>query len=191
MTLEEKSYFNEKFTNLSFSGETIEARGFEECEFSRCSFINCKLEKCKFLKCRFNECILSAINPSNSRFNEVNFASSKVIGFDWTKAGKIEDLEFTDCQINYSNFRMLKLPNIKIVNCEAQEADFIEADLSKGIFKNTDFVKSQFFKTNLTEADFRGARNYFIDVRNNTLKRARFSLPVALVLLESLDIILE
>ena len=127
----------------------------------------------------------------DSRFIDVTFTKSKVIGFDWTKAQKIQDLVFNNCQINYSNFKLLKLPKVKIMGCEAKEVDFIETDLTGGDFKNTDFEKSRFFKANLTEADFKGARNYFIDVKNTTLKQTRFSLPEAMVLLNSLDIIIE
>ena len=103
----------------------------------------------------------------------------------------IEDLEFTNCQINYSNFRLLKLPRIKIIDCEAKEVDFIATDLSGGIFKNTNFENSQFFKTNISGADFSCAKNYTIDVNNNILKKTRFSMPEALALLNGLDIILE
>lgn len=191
MNLKKDNYYQEKLSKLSFSKETISSIVFEECELDGCSFIDCKLEKCKFLSCQFNDCILSAINPLESRFMEVKFAKSKVIGFDWTKTAKIEELSFTDCQINYSNFKLLKIPKIKMVNCEAKEVAFVETDLSDGDFKNTDFEKSLFFKSNLTNADFKGARNYYIDVRNNILKKTRFSLPEALALLKSLDIILD
>lgn len=78
-----------------------------------------------------------------------------------------------------------------MVNCEAKETDFTDTDLSYGDFKNTDFEKSRFFKTNLSYADFKGAKNYFIDTKNNTLKKTRFSLPEALSLLNTLDIILD
>jgi fluoroquinolone resistance protein len=171
--------------------KTIRAKDFEECEFDSCMFVNCRFEKCKFINCKFNECILSAINPVDSRFIDVTFTKSKVIGFDWTKAQKIQELVFNNCQINYSNFKLLKLPKVKITDCEAKEVDFIETDLSEGDFKNTDFEKTRFFKTNLTGANFKNAKNYYIDVKNNTLKRTRFSLPEAMVLLDSLDIIIE
>jgi fluoroquinolone resistance protein len=187
----EKSYYQEKFARLSLSDEVIKDVIFEECEFNRCSFITCKFEKCKFLSCRFNGCNLSAINLANSRFIGANFAESNVIGIDWTLVATIEDLEFSGCQINYSNFKLLKLPKIKMVDCTAKEVDFTETDLSQGTFTNTDFEMTRFFKTNLTGADFKSARNYFIDVRNNTLKDTRFSLPEAVNLLKSLDIILE
>jgi fluoroquinolone resistance protein len=184
-------YYQEKLIKLSRTKEDIKSRVFEECEFSSCSFIDCRFENCKFLRCRFIECNLSAVIPMNCQFLEVEFSRCKVMGIDWTKAQRLQDLNFSECQINYSNFRLLKLPKIKMVKCEAKEVDFIETDLSEANFKKTDFEKSTFFKTNLTDADFTGATNYFIDIKTNILKRTRFSLPEALSLLNSLDIIIE
>jgi hypothetical protein len=43
----------------------------------------------------------------------------------------------------------------------------------------------------LTKADFRKAFNYGIDFKFNNLKKAKFSLPEAIALLTSLDIILD
>ena len=184
-------YYQEKLVKLSCTEEKFQSRVFEECEFNSCSFIDCKFEKCKFLNCKFTECNLTAIIPLNCHFIEVRFSKCKVMGIDWTKAQKLQDLNFFECQMNYSNFKLLKLPKIKIVKCEAKEIDFIETELSGGDFRNTDFEKSLFFKANLTNADFRGATNYTIDIKTNILKRARFSLPEALSLLEGLDIIIE
>ena len=67
---------------------------------------------------------------------------------DWTKAQHLKELEFFSSQINYSNFKMLKIPKTKIVDCEAKEVFFTEADLGQGDFRNTDFENSLFFKTN-------------------------------------------
>ena len=52
-------------------------------------------------------------------------------------------------------------------------------------------MKSVFYRTNLTEANFRHAYNYAIDFRSNMLKKTKFSLPEATSLLGGLDIILE
>jgi fluoroquinolone resistance protein len=191
MSFTEEVYYQEKFTRQTIAEENLDSLRFEECEFEGCSFIKSKFYKCKFLNSRFKACVLSAVNPLESHFVEVHFTDSKVIGCDWTKAHRVEDLDFSGCQINYSNFKLLKLPGLKLLNCEAKEVDFIETDLSRGIFKNTDFENSRFFKSNLSLADFRGARNYSIDVKNNTLKKTHFSLPEALSLLNSLDIVLD
>jgi fluoroquinolone resistance protein len=191
MSFAKKAYYKESFTGLSLGSETIEGIEFEECEFNKCSFVNCVFDGCKFLDCKFVECRLSAIKPSHSRFMEAKFFTSQVIGCDWTKVDAIEGLEFIACKVNYSNFRLMKPPRLKIINCEAKEVDFIETDLTGGVFTGTDFEGSRFFKTNLTNADFKGARNYMIDARNNTLKKTKFSLPEALSLLNGLDIIIE
>ena len=78
-----------------------------------------------------------------------------------------------------------------MVRCAAKEVRFYETDMSDGIFTDTDFQGSTFFKTNLSRADFRRAKNYTIDLRNNVLKNACFSLPDVLSLLYSLDILIE
>jgi uncharacterized protein YjbI with pentapeptide repeats len=69
--------------------------------------------------------------------------------------------------------------------------NFNEADLTRGVFTRTDFLNSVFSSTNLTQADFRKAFNYGIDFNFNILKKAQFSLPEAMSLLTSLDIILK
>ena len=191
MSFSEETHYREKFTGLSVTDETLNNRTFEECTFDTCSFINTKLARCRFLSCRFKDCTLSAVTPMDSRFIEVSFANCKVIGIDWTKTQQFQDIAFKNCQLNFSNFRLMKIPKIIMPDCEVKDSDFGEADLSSGDFKNTDFEKTRFFKTNLTGADFKGARNYFIDIKNNNIKKAKFSYPDVLTLLNSLDIIIE
>ena len=126
---------------------------------------------------------------------ETAFKRSKVIGVNWMEAawdtaGFLRALSFEDCTINFSIFFGLALKEIIIKDCTALEADFTEADLTKADCRGTDFAKCRFMQTNLTEADFVGAKNYAIDARINTLKKTRFSLPEAENLLHSLDIVL-
>ena len=72
----------------------------------------------------------------------------------------------------------------------AHDVDFREADLLQGNFDGTDLSESLFFNTNLSKVDFAGSRNYAISPEKNTLKGAKFSLPEAMSLLFSLDIVL-
>jgi fluoroquinolone resistance protein len=191
MSFSKKYYYKETFTKEIAFKETYIAIEFEDCKFSGCSFIECKFQKCKFIESSFLDCVLSAVNPLESCFRDVQFSKSKVIGIDWTKATELSDLVLSDCQINYSNFSMLKIPKIRIACCEAKDVDFTETDLSRGDFQKTDFENSRFFKTNLSQANFKGAINYNIDIKNNLIKNTRFSLPEALSLLNSLDIIID
>jgi uncharacterized protein YjbI with pentapeptide repeats len=120
---------------------------------------------------------------------------SKIIGVDWTHADwsstKLGDpIGFYKCDLSHSTFIGLSLKNIQINDCVAKNVDFREADLSEANFSDTDLSESLFNGTNLTEADLSQARNYDIDPGQNVLKRAKFSLPEAMSLLYSLDIIL-
>jgi len=185
------TYIKETFSKVTVSNENLINTIFEACHFDHCSFTNCKMDRCKFINCRFDSCILSAVIPINSRFQEPRFFRCKLMGIDWTRTADLSEPDFLECQLNYSNFKLLKLQGIKMVNCEAKEVEFIEADLRKGDFRKTDFDNSRFFKTNLSSADFRGAKKYSIDVKNNVLKKARFSLPEAMLLLNGLDVIID
>lgn len=177
--------------NIIASNSIIKNKEFEECVFSRINLTECKIEKCRFIDCKFENSVLSAIKPVNSAFTDVLFKDSKVIGFDWTLAQKTDSPAFLNCHISYSNFRFLKLPKMKLINCIAKEADFTESDLTQGDFTGTDFEGSRFFKTNLTKTNFQKAKNYFIDIRNNNIKKARFTYPEVIGLLKSLDITIE
>jgi fluoroquinolone resistance protein len=184
-------FFKETFSHIDLTNEVIKNKEFDSCIFDKCSFVECTFENCIFLDCRFSECVLSAIKPTNSSFSECHFKNSKVIGFDWTKAKNIRSLSFDTCQLNYSNFRFLKLPKLIVKKCVVHEVDFTETDLSEGNFEESDLMKTIFFKTNLTKVNFKKAINYSIDLQSNTLKKAQFSFPEALSLLTSLDIEVE
>lgn len=185
------SYYQRKFVGISLTKEVVREIEFEECGFTGCSFLDCEFVKCRFINCKFDGCSMSAIVPTESTFVDITFVNSKVIGFDWTKVKRIQGVSFDHCKLNYSNFRLLKLHKLQMVACEAQEVDFTEADLTEGNFKDTDFERSVFSKTNLSKADLKGARNFFIDARYNNIKKAHFSLPEALSLLDSLDVVID
>ena len=191
MSFTQSLYSGEQFKKRSFSNIDIQSIVFEDCEFENCSFLECRFDGCRFVNGTFSECDLSNFVPVNCEFREVDFLKCKIIGADWTKVKSIRMLSFSECFLNYSNFRMLKLEKIRIVRCEAKDVDFIEADLTGGDFKGTDFDQSIFFKTILSKANLAGAKNYSIDIKNNTLKETHFSLPEALSLLHNSDIIID
>lgn len=188
MFFTKSSYFKEKFSKLALTQESIKEIEFEQCQFIDCSFIDCHIEQSHFYNTKFFNSSLSAVLPIDSRFIDVSFSNSKVIGIDWTRSQSIQNLSFINSQINYSNFRQLEIPNSIIVSCEAKEVDFNETNLSSSDLHDTDFDQSIFHKTNLTKCNFLGAKNYFIDPRVNFIKKAQFSLPEALTLLQSFDI---
>lgn len=190
MTFTNNNYYQEKFSDLKLEKEKVFEIEFENCEFINSSFLETQFSNCKFIDCHFLNCLLSAPNLTNSSLVNTTFTNTKAIGIDWTKALRIETVNFFDSQINYSNFRQVDLTFSKFENCEAFEVDFTESNLTNSSLVGTDFKQAVFNKTNLSRANFQSATNYYIDIKNNTLKKAQFSLPEAINLLSSLDITL-
>jgi uncharacterized protein YjbI with pentapeptide repeats len=68
------------------------------------------------------------------------------------------------------------------------DVDFTETDLSNSSFDNCDLQKTVFINTNLEGVDFRTSFNYSIDPELNRIKKARFSMPWIIGLLDKYDI---
>jgi len=191
MQPDKKYYCREKFAGLVIDQQVISRLTFDECEFISCSFNGSRIERCRFLDCKFNDCNLSSFIPLDSVFIRPQFRNCKIIGVDWTQAQKLEQPNFHECRLNYSSFKFLQLSGARIARSEVKEAYFVETNLAGCDCTYSDFEKSLFFKTDLSGADFRNARNYSIDVSSNIVNKTRFSLPEAISLLRSLNIILE
>jgi uncharacterized protein YjbI with pentapeptide repeats len=78
-----------------------------------------------------------------------------------------------------------------MIECVAKGTVFEEADLSNSNLNGSDFEGAIFKNSTLTKANFVNAKNYTIDHNYNAIKEARFSLPEASRLLNSLGIIIE
>jgi len=188
-----KVYLSKQFAELKCAGHEINSVEFEECTFEGCDFSEAIFKDCKFIDCQFTNCNLSLVKFDQSRFTDVIFEDSKVIGVDWTKAtwpsiALGSPFKFIKCIISDSTFFGLSLKEIVIEECKAHDVDFREADFNEAILTYTDFSNSLFNETNLTQADFTEAVNYQIDIFLNDIKGAKFSRYEALSLLDSLEI---
>ena len=186
-------YNNEIFKTID--GRHVELRGveFTGCKFTRCTFHEASLNNCKFQQCTFVDCDFSMSRLKGSSFAEVVFKDSQLVGINWvdTSLGKksfLKPADFQHCVLNYSTFIAASLKKVSITQCVAHSVDFTDADLSLSNCSRTDFTESRFHHTNLTGANFTGATNYAISVIDNTVKKAKFSLPEAMTLLYGLGI---
>ena len=189
------SYEDQEFTGVNHVGQILAGILFQDCFFTNCNFSEAAFLNCEFHNCRFSQCNLSLVSVKNSQFKGIQFKDSKAIGINWAEAswprlGGLESIDFTGCALNYASFFGLSLKGRELSGCTALEVDFAEADLTDANCTRTDFQKSRFLNTNLTCADFTNARNYMISPLLNKIKHAKFSLPEAMSLLYSLDIIL-
>jgi fluoroquinolone resistance protein len=186
------AYYEDRcFTGIAFRGTELHAIEFFHCRFDGCQFPETTFRQCCFEQCVFEKCDLSVMRPLGSRFTDVRFVKSKLLGIDWTLAATPASLAFQGGNVSHSMFQGLALPKLELTECIAREVDFTGANLTKASLARTDFLGSRFVDTNLSGADFTHAVNYAIDPTANRLKKAVFSLPEAMSLLSAFDIVLK
>ena len=192
-TQKQTQHVDQTFVKLDMSEQKFNSNIFENCQFIECDFNQVILDRCRFYECQFQECNLSLMKIKNSHFIDTEISNSKAIGINWTEAYwpslKLPvSLSFIKTDLSHSTFYGLSLREINIIECKAHDVDFREADLTKANFSHTDLLESMFVNSNLCSADFTYAVNYHIDVTVNKIKKAKFMLPEAVVLLEGLEI---
>ena len=98
---------------------------------------------------------------------------------------------FDNCTLDHSSFYQLKIKRSVFKNTGFKEADFSETDISESVFLNCDLAGAVFDNTNLEKSDLRTSYNYSIDPENNRIKRAKFSFPGVMGLLDKYGIIMD
>ena len=189
-------YDDRIFERLVLENGRIDNIEFYDCQFVDCKFRESEITQCKFHDCTFQRCDLSLVKWSGSSFQNGRFNNSKLIGIDWTKVAwhrflKDAPIRFEECVLDYGTFIGLELHRLTAVSCSIKDVDFSGADLTAANFKGSAFTQSQFRNTTLTKANFQQAKEYTIDIQINDVTKAKFSMPEAVALLESLDIVLE
>jgi len=189
-------FYDQTFSDLILNEETVANKTFENCQFIRCQFNQATLSKCKWVDCSFEHCQLNNATITGSLFNTVSFKSCKLLGIDWTQAhwplvvlGGM--LTFDECDLSHNYFFGLTLCELVLTECKAHELDCREADCREADFSGTDLSRALFQKTNLTNANFNRAFNYHINVNENKIKGAKFSVPEVLNLLAPFEIEIE
>lgn len=177
--MQNKIYSDHKIIDADFSSTTLFDNSYERCTFTNCDFVECTLDSCNFDNCTFISCNLSILKIKDSTFRNVKFKNSKMVAINWSKASIPISIGFDNCIINNSSFYQLDLRKIGITDCTAKNVDFEGTNLQGAILYNTDFEGSSFIKTNLQFADFSTSKNYYIDPRNNNIRKAKFSIPEA------------
>ena len=179
------------FTELDAKGFELVDLEFDACRFKDCSFAAANLRRVRFSDCAFENCDLTAAKLTGSRLRAVSFRNCRAGGANFAAASALDELTFTHCLLDHAAFAGAKLPRLSFDDCRLREADFAEADLRAAIFTRCDLARARFVGADLTGADLRTSFSYEIDAFRTKIKKARFSLPEAVSLLQGLDIILE
>lgn len=196
MNTDQREYTAQEFKKVVLKNGQVSQKEFGACTFIKCAFNETFFQDCNFQNCIFKNCDLSLVRLKGCSFTNTRFEDSQVIGVNWTETSWatskaiFKPVDFLGCVINYSTFMGLNLKKVVISKCTARDVSFEDANLTQANCSYTDFMNSRFMRTNLTETDFTGAKNYTIAASLNTLKKTKFSLPEAMSLLYNLDIAL-
>lgn len=129
---------------------------------------------------------------TQSTMNSIAFKNCKILGVKFNHCNDfIFEVGFEDCILDYSSFAKRKMGKTKFKNSSLKAVDFGETNLKQSKFINTDLSEAIFYNTNIQEADFTTAYNYSIDIRQNQVKKARFSKDGLSGLLSYFNIIIE
>jgi uncharacterized protein YjbI with pentapeptide repeats len=190
------------FNSLEFEGQTFRkqslnkviftSRIFLECEFEHCDINETDFSNSRFSECKFLQSRISMASLKSCKMQDVSFSESKIVGVDFSECDPLLlSMAFDRCSIQSANFSQMNLRGIGFLKSIVKECRFIETELTAASFKGCDLSGTIFHNTILTEADLTDACNYRIDPMTNKLRKARFSLPEAVTLLEMLQIEIE
>lgn len=190
-TFDKKVYEHEIFTEMDPDSKNAVDREFYQCRFENCDLTAVDFSQSRFETCVFSGCNLSLARINDCRFLGVRFEQCKLAGSAFDKCDAfILDIGFEGSIISNCNFSKLNLKKTLFRGCEILESDFVGTQLMESDFSQSTLAGSVFNTCDLTKANFTGARSYSINPQNNKVKKARFSMPEALGLLEHLDIVI-
>lgn len=189
----ERAYIEDQvFEKIDFTETVLAEADYENCRFLNCNFSNANLSNIHFAGCSFSSCNLSMVTIMKTAFRDSSFADCKLLGLHFENCHPfLFEVRFTNCLLNLSSFYEVKLAKTKFINTSLQEVDFTGTDLTAAVFDNCDLLSARFDQSILEKADLRTAYNYSIDPSVNRIKKAKFSMPWVVGLLDALDIEVE
>ena len=188
-----ETYFEDKtFEGMDFTDGGLSGGEYENCTFNNCRFVNGDLSGITFSECKFINCDLSMAKIVNTALREITFKGCKLLGLHFDDCnGFLFSVKFQGCQLHLASFYQRSLKGTLLEDCNLQEVDFAEADLTGVIFSNCDLSGAIFQNTTMEKADFRTAYNYSIDPERNRIKKAKFSRMGLVGLLDKYGLIIE
>jgi len=162
---------------------------YENCDFRGCDLSGTDLSGIRFIECRFTGCNLSLAKLTGTGMQDVQFANCKMLGLRFDECSEfVFAVRFEQCVLGHSSFYKIKMKKTVFRNTQLEEVDFSECDLGGAAFENCDLRGATFDNTILEKADLRTPCNYSIDPERNKIKKAQFSLPAVVGLLDKYNI---
>lgn len=189
--IEQQDFRSITVSRLDFTRAPLVGKRFYDVDFIGCNFSNTFLDGTIFENCRFRDSLLSLTSVINTQLIDVTFSECKLNGINFAVTNSFMiDISLDNCVVENSTFAELSLVEGVFTNSRIAECDFIRTNLTGADFGGSDLSGTAFHNCNLSKANFCSATGYRINPTNNIVKRARFSYPEVVSLLDHLDLVI-
>ncbi|MBQ9709802.1 MAG: pentapeptide repeat-containing protein [Clostridia bacterium] len=191
-----KSYEGKIFKDVALENKTLLNHEFEDCVFEGCSFVCTTFKGCVFKSCTFVRCRLADVKNEGSDFKECTFKGCNLLSISWadvfTRNSVMPSVaRLEGCCIKYGVFSHVNFGKFDFSGNDVVDSMFSDCRLSRSSFKDCNLKFTEFLRCDITEADFRGASGYKVELATCKMKGARFSFPEVVNLLNGLGIEIE
>jgi len=171
---------------------TLPSGDFEGCRFTHCDLGGAGLSGINFTECVFEDCNQSGAKILQTTFNDVKFLRCKILGLHFETASQyLFTVSFEHSTLDLCSFYQCKMKKTLFNHCSLQETDFTETVLTEAIFDGCNLRGAKFENTVLEKADLRTAINFTVNPEINKIRKAKFSYPGVLALLDKYGIVIS
>lgn len=189
-----EAYENQHFRNLEPGELVLAGASFLDCTFENCNFTETSLRSARLSGCRFENCELAMIDLTDASFQDVEFERCRLTGvnFSLLQTGALGiSVHFKAADLSFSTFRDLDLQNCSLADCMLREAEIVRCKLNGVDLSGSNFDRCALQDNDFTDADLRGASNYYLAATSNRVRGLQVSLPEALNLITALGVTFE
>jgi len=165
---------------------------FEECTFDGLDLTGFDLRNTRFEHCTFRKCTLADVRLTGVRLHGVRFEHCTLPNLRWSTLDTLVlDFTLVDCRAPLGDWGEMDLQGIQFKASDLSGGNFFKTDARKTAWTDCRLRDVVFDRTDLREADFRGATDWIIDPAENRLHGARFDANDLTGLVQSLGIQLD
>lgn len=144
--------------DLHFRGQNLEDEAFynlyfENVLFDHCTFSKVVLERCSFRNVVFDTCAFPNCDFSHSWFSQCEFKSSQLVGSNFGEC-KFIDFSIEKSALRYANITSAQFDKCAIVDCDLSDTFFAGCKLKSFETRESQYFRTEFFHTSLTDVDF-------------------------------------
>jgi len=183
-----------EFSQEEFEGrnESLARSRYDECHFKHCNFTEVSFQHTYLLGCTFTGCQLSLVKLDGCRLQNVTFKECKLVGLEFFRCDPtFFSASFSHSKLMGCNFSGLGWKKPLFEECQIEECFFKETKLIESNFSGSSLQGTLFHNCDLTKANFKHAQNYAIDPHHNQVKKAQFSFPEVIGLLNSFEVVID